>query len=136
MDKINDYILELFKGIPKSKEKDELINSIVQSLEEKVEDLVESGKSEEDAINKAIVEFGNVEEIKKEFLLNQGLSYSIYKIRNRLLFSIMGTLLIIGLFLFVNFYYTPEHIWFVFPVFVVLWWPLAETFNFMNKKNR
>lgn len=45
-----------------------LEEDIVTNLSEKVEDLMEEGgKSEEDAINKAIVEFGDVAELKEGF---------------------------------------------------------------------
>jgi hypothetical protein len=49
-------------------------------------------------------------------------------------FSIFGSVLIIALFVFMNFYYSPEIIWFVYPTFVVLWWPLSMFFYWLRKK--
>jgi hypothetical protein len=40
-------------------------------------------------------------------------------------FSICGCLLIIASLVVVNFNTSPSHIWFVYPAFAVLWWPLA-----------
>lgn len=39
---------------------------IIQNLEEKVFYLMEQGKEEDDAINKAIVEFGDIEDLRNE----------------------------------------------------------------------
>jgi len=50
-------------------------------------------------------------------------------------FSVCSFLLITALMLFINFYYTPDIIWFVYPVFAVLWWPLAMLFRRMRQKN-
>lgn len=136
MKKIQDYINKVFKYIPKSKDKEKMIQEITQNLEDKVEDLIELGNNEEDAINKAIIEFGDAEDIKKEFLPNNNFERILKKVQNRLFFSIIGTILVIGLFLFINLYYIPDHIWFVYPVFIVLWWPLAEFFNWLNKRNK
>ena len=52
---------ELFKDVPESEQKATIIQEVLQNLEEKVWDLMEQGKAEEDAINKAIVEFGDAE---------------------------------------------------------------------------
>ena len=61
---------------------------------------MKQGKSEEDAINKAIVEFGDMEEIKKE--LGGDRSEKKEKARIQLGFSICGSVLIIALALFIN----------------------------------
>lgn len=48
--------------------------------------------------------------------------------KNALLFSIAGSLAIIALTVFINLSYTPKNIWFVYPAFAVLWWPLSIFF--------
>lgn len=42
---------------------------IIENLEEKVFYLMDQGKEQEDAINKAIVEFGDIEDLKKNWAL-------------------------------------------------------------------
>lgn len=49
-------------------------------------------------------------------------------------YSLCGSALIILFFLFINFYYSPNVIWFVYPTFVVLWWPLTIYFYVHKRK--
>ncbi|MEX1377117.1 MAG: permease prefix domain 1-containing protein [Eubacteriales bacterium] len=140
---IKDYVESLFKDIPDSKEKEDIKNEIILNLEEKVLDLVESGKAEEDAINKSIVEFGDITEIKMNLLSQPGTATVVKKASkinyaNRMWFSVWGSLLIIGLCFFIN--YTTNswyiHPWFVYPTFAVLWWPLAMFFSWLNHREK
>lgn len=57
---------DLFKDVPESKQKEVVMQEVLQNLEEKVWDLISQGKAEEDAINKAIVDFGDIDDLKKE----------------------------------------------------------------------
>lgn len=66
MKSIREHVDNLFHSIPGSPEKEKVKQEIIENLEEKVFDLIAQGKSEEDAINKAIVEFGDIEEIRQE----------------------------------------------------------------------
>lgn len=132
MKSISYYVEELFENVPNSEQKDALIRDIKQNLEEKVRDLLEQGKSEEDAINKAIVEFGDIEDIKKE--LNVVDPEKKNKAFLNLGFSIGGSLLIISMVMFMNYYYSPKTIWFVYPAFVTLWWPLSMFYVWMRVK--
>lgn len=43
-------------------------------------------------------------------------------------YSFAGAVITIVFFVAVNLITTPFHIWFVYPVFVVLWWPLSTFF--------
>jgi hypothetical protein len=126
MKNLDNFVDKQFRKIPHSEQRENIMKDIKQNLEEKVLDLIKQGKSEEDAINKAIVEFGDMEDIKKELAANQPPKKE--KARIQLGFSICGSILIIALFLFINFYYTPNVIWFVYPTFAVLWWPLVMFF--------
>ncbi|MBN2878257.1 MAG: hypothetical protein JXN65_01380 [Clostridia bacterium] len=135
---IKDYVEGLFKDIPESKEKESVKTEIILNLEEKVQDLMDSGKSEEDAINKSIVEFGDVSEIKREL---QGSASPAPKknekkinYKNNLWFSIWGSALIIGFLFFINYTTSWGHPWFVYPTFAVLWWPLAMVFAWLNHR--
>ncbi|SHF13850.1 hypothetical protein SAMN05444392_10878 [Seinonella peptonophila] len=122
MKKLKKHVDKLFSDVPDSDEKEVLKQEIYENLQEKVQDLIEQGKDEEDAINKAIVEFGDIDEIKMELVVTKN-PLRKNNTKYNLGFSIWGSLLIISLFVFANFYYTPDNIWFVYPTFVVLWWP-------------
>ncbi|QUI24385.1 hypothetical protein HZI73_19710 [Vallitalea pronyensis] len=134
MKKIEAYVHQLFKEIPDSDSKRNMEEEIIQNLEEKVMDLMASGKEEEDAINKAIVDFGDIEDIKRE--LRQHLTTNPTKSKMRLIFSLWATGLIISLVLFMNFYYTPNVIWFVYPVFAIIWWPLVMFYLWYEQRNQ
>lgn len=135
---IRKYIEGIFIDIPSSNEKTDVMQEIILNLEEKVADLVEQGKSEEDAINKSIVDFGDGVEIKNDLMpagtpaaKKKNINYT-----NRLWFSVWGSALLIGLFIFINFYYSPRAIWFVYPTFAILWWPLAAFFARLNSRKK
>jgi hypothetical protein len=136
--KLTQHVNDLFKDIPASERKEIVMQEVLQNLEEKVWDLMEQGKEEEDAINKAIVEFGDIEELKNELGVSKEVSVrqpgSLKNRKLNLQYSIWGSVLIIGLFTFINFYYTPEIIWFVYPTFAVLWWPLSMYYRWLKVK--
>lgn len=134
MKRIESYVHKLFKEIPNSDIKKSLEDEITTNLEEKVLDLIEEGKTEEDAINKALIEFGDIEDIKKELLEQCMLPEPTSKQTMKLIFSLCATGLIVALFLFINFYYTPQNIWFVYPVFVVIWWPFIMFYKWYEHK--
>jgi hypothetical protein len=137
---IKDYVEGLFASVPDSQEKENIKQEIVLNLEEKVQDLVESGKAEEDAINKAIVDFGDIDEIKADLIKASGVNPDKAKKKrnhlNNLWFSVWGSALIIGLLVFTNYYFSPGTIWFVFPTFAVLWWPLVMFFTWRNNRKK
>ncbi|MGE6260661.1 permease prefix domain 1-containing protein [Heyndrickxia sporothermodurans] len=132
MKRIKEHVNELFKKIPDSEQKELVKQEIIENLEEKVYDLMAQGKEEEDAINKAIIEFGDIDEIEKELGVIQPVKKNMTKLD--LGFSIWGSSLIIALFIFINFYYTPKIIWFVYPTFGVLWWPLSMFYRWLRLK--
>lgn len=131
MNKIEQHVYKLFNEIPESERKAQLTHDIIQDLEEKVADLVAGGKAEEDAINKVIIEFEDIDDLKAEFgpvtkeHKNHGLG---------LAYSVIGSILIILLVLFINFYYSPTVIWCVYPIFAVLWWPLTMLFVYLRRR--
>ena len=130
---IQKHVEKLFGEIEDSQEKNEILEEVTLNLQEKVSDLMTDGKSEEDAINKAIVDFGDIDEIKKELIHKQsGKDLKLASIR--LGYSIWGTLLIIALFIFINLYFSPRVIWYPFPVFAILWWPLTMFFGWLKRR--
>jgi hypothetical protein len=134
MKNIENYVDGLFGDLPDSERKAQLRNEIVQNLKDKVRDLMAQGKAEEDAVNKALVEFGDIDEIRAE--LSQQPPNKKREAGLALGFSLWGSALIIGLVVFVNLYYTPSAIWCVYPIFAVLWWPLAMFYHWLGKKRR
>ncbi|WP_071393354.1 permease prefix domain 1-containing protein [Bacillus tuaregi] len=134
MKPLKQHVNELFKDIPDSEKKSTLMQEVLQNLEEKVWDLIEQGKEEEDAINKAIVDFGDIEDLKKELDVEVIQSSKRDFTKYNLQYSIWGSILIVSLFIFINFYYSPDVIWFVYPTFAVLWWPLTMYFKWVKRK--
>ena len=135
MKTIQEHVDALFREIPDSERKDALKREIVENLQEKVRDLMEQGKAEEDAINRAIVEFGDIGDIREELRAQKLLPIHRSSAGLQLGFSIAGSVLIIALMLFINLYVTSkEFLWCVFPIFGVLWWPLAMFFRWIRYK--
>lgn len=134
MSKIETHINKLFRDIPDSRRKTEIMQEIGQNLSEKVDDLILQGKSEDEAVQTAIEDFGDIDEIKKELMgseqlektKNLGLSFA---------FSVWGGIITSALMIFINLYYTPHLIWFAFPVFAVAWWPLISFFYWSERKS-
>ncbi len=122
MSKLEERVKILFKDIPYCKRKFEVMEEIVTNLSEKVEDLKVNGMTEDEAVKKAIKDFGDISELKNE-LERSSEAIKVKKLGLNLGYSIWVTLLTTALFVFMNFYYTPNVIWFVFPLFCILWWP-------------
>ncbi len=133
MNEIESHITQLFAGIPESSRKEEVKLEITQNLNEKVADLVANGQTREEAIQKAIDDFGDIEDLKEELESSAKLTKG-KRLGLSLAFSIWGSALITALMLFINFYYTPGNIWFVYPVFAVVWWPMALFFQWHHNK--
>ena len=135
MNEIESYLNRLFEGIPESIRKEESKLEITQNLNEKVANLVSQGQSREEAVKKAIDDFGDIDDLKEELESSAKLAKS-KKLGLSLAFSLWGGILITALFLFINFYYTPKVIWFVYPIFAVIWWPMAMLFHHLRQKSR
>lgn len=136
MKKLENFIKNTFKNVSKENRK-EITKRAIESLTEKVEDLIETGLTENEAIDKTVIEFGNVEDYfelmekkqKKERRLK-----TIRHYRNDLLFSSVSAIIIIGALIFINLVYADIVIWFVVPALAVLFWPLAVLYNLLNKR--
>ncbi|SEU19964.1 permease prefix domain 1-containing protein [Paenibacillus sp. NFR01] len=132
MTAVKKHVEEWFKDLPNTEQSERMKEDIIQSLEDRVYDLILSGKAEEDAVNKALVEFGDLEDIKVELGAQTVTKRNPFALH--LGFSLWGTVLIIALVLFINFYYTPDVIWFVYPTFAVLWWPLSIFYKWLGRR--
>lgn len=143
---IQEYVDRMFSNIPENEQTMSIKQEIIENLQEKVMDLIENGKEEEDAINKAIVDFGDFDEIMSELSIETApvtsidnkkmAEYKYKKTTNAFLFSLCGSAIIIALTVFINLYYSPGTIWFVYPLFAIIWWPLAMFFRWLNRRNR
>lgn len=141
---IKEYVDRMFRNIPENEQTIGIKQEIIENLQEKVMDLMESGKAEEDAINKAIVDFGDFDEILSELSSQSSVETKVKrmataeekyrKTTNAFLFSLCGSAIIIALMVFINMYYSPQTIWFVYPVFAVIWWPLALFFSWIGRR--
>jgi hypothetical protein len=125
----------LFDDIPDSDRKNALMREVVENLQEKVADLMARGKAEEDAVNQAIVEFGDIEDIRMELRApgetdpnarrNAALSFG---------YALCGALLMSALFVYLNLYAFKGFPWCAIPIFGVLWWPLWAFFHWMKTR--
>lgn len=134
MRSIRDHVETLFREIPESDRKESLKREIIENLQEKVADLVAQGKSEEDAVNKAIVEFGDIGDIRDELRTQQELPIKRSNAGSSFGFAVCGSLLLIGLLVFLNVTTSPQFPWSVIPAFGVLWWPLAAFFEWKRHR--
>ena len=133
--RLRNHVNKLFKDVPESPRKNVIKQEVLKDLEEKVFDLMGQVKAEEDAKNKAIVEVGNSDDLTKERDITQTPHKKSRRMTKLYLeYSIWGSILIIALFISINFYYAPNVIWFIYPTFAVLCWPLTMYFKWMKMK--
>lgn len=64
---LKDYVETMFRDFPKTKATLDLKANILDSMENKYEDLVTEGKTEQEAIGIVIAQFGNIDELKEEY---------------------------------------------------------------------
>jgi hypothetical protein len=136
MKQIKNFVKHTFKDVDKEK-REEIIQLVTESLVEKVEDLIESGLSEKDAIDKAVVEFGTVDDYFNQsikFAKKEKRQKTLRHYGNDLLFSGVASVIIIGIILFINLYFTPDLLWSIVPSIAVLFWPLAVLYHLLNKR--
>lgn len=67
MEKIRNYINELFEKTPKTKKVVDFKEELIADLQEKYEDLIENGKSEKEAYKEVIVGIGDIDELLINF---------------------------------------------------------------------
>lgn len=137
MKQLENFVKNTFKNYPKD-QRDQLIESITEMLKEKVEDLIDKGYSEQDAIDKAVMEFGSIEDYEdKPAKINRKLKRqkTLRHYRNDIIFSIGGFAIITGILIFIDLYLTPTSVmWFVIPMLALLWWPLSMIYRYLNKR--
>lgn len=71
MDEINEYLEKVFSAFPENEQTLTAKAELGQMMEDKYDDLIEEGKSHEEAINETIDEFGDPDELKSMFGENE-----------------------------------------------------------------
>lgn len=69
MDTIRNYIEQIFGSLPVTEELMQLKQEILENMEDKYNELKESGKNENEAVGTVISEFGNIDELLEELNL-------------------------------------------------------------------
>lgn len=70
METIKNYLDNIFSSLPKSVEIIKMKEELLSNMEDKYNELKESGKTENEAIGIVISEFGNIDELVKELGIN------------------------------------------------------------------
>lgn len=134
MNKIKSFISKLLKDYFSDEDKQELIELLTTSLEEKVDDLVEQGTSREDAIKQSISEFGGTEDVMKAFPEKHNKAILIKKRKTQIFFSIWGYIIVVGLAIFLNFTFIrffDNILWFVAICIGLLFWPISMIYRYL-----
>lgn len=71
METIKSYLNNMFAGLPKNAQMDDLKNNMLANMEDKYNELKRQGKSENEAIGIVISEFGNIDELINELGINK-----------------------------------------------------------------
>lgn len=67
MDILRDYVEVMFQDFPKTKANFNLKDNILESMENKYEDLIADGKTGQEAVGIVIAQFGNIDELKEAY---------------------------------------------------------------------
>lgn len=70
MNQIRNYIDAMFSSLPKTREIVEMKLNMLENMEEKFNELLKEGKSENEAVGIIITDFGSMEELKEELGLS------------------------------------------------------------------
>ena len=81
MNTINNYVETMFMNLPDTEELQLMKDDIFGNMEEKYQELLVSGSSENEAIGLVISEFGNIDELLNEFEFNnQSIKNNMYNV--------------------------------------------------------
>ncbi len=140
MKAIESFVRRMFRAKKITKEDKESMEILTQMLIEKVEDLKEQGMSDDDAIDKTIDEFGEIDDYYHPKMAREKRRHHRIKTlrhyRNDLLFASLSTVLIAGILGYVNLVYFWDYgPWFIVPTLGLLFWPLSLLYALLNKKS-
>ncbi|MFA6648290.1 MAG: permease prefix domain 1-containing protein [Candidatus Izemoplasmatales bacterium] len=137
MNKIKTFVSKLLKDLFNDEDKKELIEILTTSLEEKVDDLVESGTPLEEAIDKSINEFGGVEDVLQVYPELTIKKKMVLKRKNEFFFSLWGYLIVSGIAIFINFTFLQffdNILWFILILIALLFWPISMLYRYLMIK--
>ncbi len=138
MKKIENFVKNSLKGY-KGEDKETVITEITEMLTEKVEELIEEGLSEQEAIDQTVVEFGSLEEFlgeKKKVKVPKNRKQRI----NDFMFSIGGSSIIITMLVLFNVFIlndllNPPYTYFIYVIIpAILFWPLSMIYSYFNTR--
>jgi uncharacterized membrane protein len=134
---IKKFVTRVLRDIFNDEDKKELIEVMTTSLEEKVDDLVEQGKTREEAIQKSISEFGDTDDVLQGFPDNQKIKENqVKKRKNQVMFSSFAYIIITGLAIYINLAFLPEHMWFIIIAIGLLFWPLVMVYLYLSARRQ
>lgn len=71
MQNLKNYVESMFNDFPNTDENLELKSNILDSMENKYEELISQGKTKEEALGTVILRFGDINELKNEYGITQ-----------------------------------------------------------------
>lgn len=86
MNKVRNYVEDLFKEIRTTRKSEELKEELLSDLEEKYQDLVRNGKTEKEAYQEVIAGIGDVDELLEE--LKEPMMYESLEMRKKTAFIV------------------------------------------------
>ncbi len=132
---LRKQVEKMFKEIPKGTVKKSLMDEILENLTDKVNDLVEEGMEESEAIKIALDEFGDIDEIK-DVIVEQEFTrhYKRSVAKKKFEFSILGSILIIATINVFDYLYLKNFNVMIIPSILVLWWPITMFYVWRRTK--
>jgi hypothetical protein len=133
MKRIHNYIKNSLKNYH-GKDKEDILNDLTELLTEKVNDLVDSGMSIDDAIDKTVYESGSISDLLPDvntFKLSK--SYLADFLFSVGVFSIVTVLLLLIQILFL----TPAditHVWLI-PVTLSAFYPMTMLYRYFKQRS-
>ncbi len=134
--KVKQFIEKIFKKYPDTIEKKEICERLITTLEEKVDDLVQDGKTKEEATNIAIAEFGDAKDFMTEYEKEESIKIKSKKLLNAFYYSLMGTALSNALILFIGLYYLKDNYWWIIALIAIWWWPITMLYAYLNYRSK
>lgn len=151
--KITDYVQKMFSKLPRTKEAIDIKQNILESMEDGYTEYVSQGFSEQEAYEKVVEKFGNIDEIKASLGVPQE-NYDEEDYgkdgfdeddqteaepvipKTRLQKAIVGVVmpLAVVIFLVAGIFGAWHPFWIVFPVFGVSCGVLSAVFDYYNCK--
>jgi len=132
---LRKQVENMFKDVPKGSTKKSLMDEILENLTDKVNDFVQDGMQEDEAIKIALDEFGDIDEIK-DLIVEQEFTrhYKSKLAKKGFEFSVLGSLLIISSLMAIDYLYLKDMSIMVIPSILVLWWPITMFYVWRRSK--